>query len=56
MNNLNSDTYIFPRVFCLAVGKTERGAGAGVGDQGINPGDWELRDHVTELCFDHKLY
>ena len=38
----------------MAVGKT--GRGAGVGDQWVKSGDWELGDHVSELlCFDSKL-
>ena len=38
-----------------AVGKTRRGVGAGVVDHWVKPGDWELGDHVTELCcFDSK--
>ena len=38
-----------------AVGKTRRGVGAGAGDHWIKLGDWELGDHVTELCcFDSK--
>ena len=44
--------YGFP--FCLAVDKI--GRGAGVGDQWVKPGDWELGDHVNEVCcFDSKL-
>ena len=40
----------------MAVGKTGRGAGVGVGDQWVKLGDWELGDHMTELfCFDSKL-
>ena len=39
----------------MVVGKTRRGAGMGVGDQWVKLGDWELGDHVTELCFDYKL-
>ena len=31
-----------------AVGKT--GRGAGVGDQWVKPGDWELRDRVSKLA------
>ena len=27
----------------------------GEGDQWVKPGNWELGDHVTELCFDSKL-
>ena len=39
-----------------AVGKTGRGGGAVVGDQLVKSGDWELGDHVTELCcFNSKL-
>ena len=26
-----------------------------VGDQWLQPGDWELRDYMTELCFNYKL-
>ena len=38
-----------------AVGKTRRGVGAGVVDHWVKLGDWELGDHVTELCcFDSK--
>ena len=33
----------------MAVGKTGRGGGAGVGDQWVKSGEWELGDHVTEL-------
>ena len=32
--------------------KTGRGVGVGVGDQWVKLGDWELRDHMTELDFD----
>ena len=32
-----------------AVGKTGRGGGAG--DQWVKSGDWELGDHMIELCF-----
>ena len=39
----------------MAVGKTGRGAGVEVGDRWVKPGDWELGDHVTELCFEYKL-
>ena len=39
----------------LTIGKTGRGAGVGVGDQWVKPGDWEIGDYVTELCFDYKL-
>ena len=28
----------------------------GVEDQWLKPGDWELGDHMTELCFNYKLY
>ena len=39
-----------------AVGKTGRRVGAGVGDYWVKPGDWELGDHVNEVCcFDSKL-
>ena len=40
------------------MGKIGRGggAGAGVGDQWVKQGDWELGDHVNKLrCFDYKL-
>ena len=38
----------------MAVGKTRRGVGAE--DQWVKPGDWELGDHVNEVCcFDSKL-
>ena len=40
----------------MAVGKTGKGGGAGVGDQWVKLGDWELGDHTIELrCFDSKL-
>ena len=42
-------------IHALAVGKTGRGAGVGVGDQWVKPGDRELGDHVTKLCFHYKL-
>ena len=29
--------------------------GVGVKDQWVKPGDWELGDHVIELCFHYKL-
>ena len=32
--------------------KTGRGAGAGVGDQWIKPGDWELGAHVMHKMID----
>ena len=35
----------------MVVGNTRRGAGEGVGDQSVKPGDWELGDHVTEILF-----
>ena len=35
----------------MVVGETGRGVGMGAGDQWVKPGDWELGDHVTELCF-----
>ena len=39
-----------------AVGKTGREGGAGAGDQWVKSGDWELEDHMIELCcFDFKL-
>ena len=28
--------------------------GVKVEDQWLKVGDWELRDHITELCFDYK--
>ena len=38
-----------------AVGKTRRGAGTGVGGYWVQPEDWELGDHVNEVCcFDSK--
>ena len=39
-----------------AVGKTRRRVGEGAGDQWVKLGDWELGDHMSELCyFDSKL-
>ena len=38
-----------------AVGKTGRRAGVGAVDQWVKPGDWELGDHMNELCFDHYI-
>ena len=32
----------------LAVGKTGRGGGVGVGDQWVKLGDWELGDHCVD--------
>ena len=41
--------------YSTVVGKIRRGAGVGMGDQWVKPGDWELGDHVTDLCFNYKL-
>ena len=32
----------------MALGKTGRGAGAGVGDYWVKPRDWELGDHTGD--------
>ena len=38
------------------MGKAGRGGGTGVGDRWVKSGDWELGDHIIELCcFDSKL-
>ena len=43
-------------VWRWAVGKTGRGGGAGVGDQWVKLGDWELGDHVINIrCFHYKF-
>ena len=41
--------------FLTAVSKTGRKAGVGLEDQWVKLGDWELGDHMTELCFDYIL-
>ena len=37
--------------------RRESGSGSGsLGDEWVKPGDWEMGDHVTELCcFDFNL-
>ena len=32
------------------MGKTGRGAGTGMGDYWVKLGDWEMGDHVNEVC------
>ena len=39
----------------MLVGENRRGVAVGAGDQWVKLGDWELGDHVTELCFNFKL-
>ena len=37
------------------MGKTGRGGEAGVGDQWVKSGDWELGDHVTYVTFQYRF-
>ena len=55
ISHLFTSFLAFKGLHTEAVGKTRRGGGAALGDQWVKSGDWELGDHMVELCrFDSR--